>query len=58
MTTTEIVSMSKVQQPGHIALSGTYIVLGPAKCELLIGEGVAVVLITAGEHMPVKHVGS
>ena len=50
--------MSKVKQPGHIALSGTYIRLGLAKCKCLIGEGVAVVLTTAGEHMPVKHVGS
>ena len=45
-----------MQQPGYIALSATYILLGLAKCKWLLGEGVAVVLITAGEHMSDKHV--
>ena len=47
-----------MQQPGYIALSATYIVLGLAKCKGLLGEGVAVVLTTAGEHMAKMHVGS
>ena len=47
-----------MQQPGYIALSATYIVLGLAKCKWLLGEGVAVVLTTAGEHMSDKHVES
>ena len=47
-----------MQQPGYIALSATYIVLGLAKCKGLLGEGVAVVLITASGHMAERHVGS